>query len=166
MPSLGLCPTGTQAPLGQPLPDCCTLGTVSYSNIPSETCCTLLAPRPHCCPELPLGPLSPNAPADQVPFYWGQDEPKADESALLLELTRGLAGAGSKERENYLFDGLNLPKVRQAQCGRGQGGRSFPPGRRACHRVLPAGVLGGGLVPGCSSHQAPLGVQLCIEPAR
>ncbi|KFM22923.1 hypothetical protein F751_6432 [Auxenochlorella protothecoides] len=50
-------------------------------------------------------------PKDQVPFYWGQDEPKADESALLLELTRGLAGAGSKERENYLFDGLNLPKV-------------------------------------------------------
>lgn len=61
-------------------------------------------------------------PPDQVQYYYSLEEGEqgAAGAAKLVELGKGLAGGASLPRSKFLFDAINLPKVRTC-VGSGEG---------------------------------------------
>ncbi|KDD72336.1 hypothetical protein H632_c3499p0, partial [Helicosporidium sp. ATCC 50920] len=51
---------------------------------------------------------------EDVGYYWSQEQPKPkeqDKRADLVELSHGLAGMSSRQRDYFLFEALDLPRV-------------------------------------------------------
>lgn len=56
-------------------------------------------------------------PADQVHYYWNQTGDKSSSGPTqLVEFSRGVCGGGNLPRSLFLFDAVNLPKVRAFAC--------------------------------------------------